>query len=100
VRTKGATEVLDYVEDYSTDMAATSPIDTIATSAWAVTNGLVIGNGASPLTTHSHTDNTATVWLSGGVAYSYAEVTNTIVTAAGRTIVRTITFDIRPQPSE
>ena len=100
MRTKGATEILDYTEDYSAEMAATSPNDTIATSAWAVTNGLVIGNGQSPITTHTNTTTTTTVWLSAGNAYSYAEATNTITTAAGRTFVRTITFDVRPQRCE
>lgn len=96
MKEKGSNEVLDYTEDYSAEMAATSPNDTISTSTWEVTGGLRIGNLASPETTDSKTTTTTTVWLNGGRDYSYALAINTITTAAGRTYVRRTVFDIKP----
>ena len=97
MKTKAANEVLDYVEDYSAEMAATSPNDTISTSVFTADNGVTIGDSSSPQNTYTNTTTTATVWLSGGRNYTYANVTNTITTAAGRTFIRTQIIEIKPQ---
>lgn len=96
MKVKDPNEVLDWTEDYSAEMAATSPNDTISTSTWAVTGGLKIGDNSSPQNTTSKTTTTTTVWLNGGRSYRYAQAINTITTAAGRTYRRVVDFDIKP----
>ena len=91
MRTIGTGETLDYIEDYSAEMAATSPDDTIATSTFAV-----VGSGLT-VDSNSKTDTTTKVWITAtGPNYTYATVINTITTAGGRTFVRYAVFDIRP----
>lgn len=83
--------VLDYAIDWGTEfLAATSPIDTIATSTWAITGP------DSSLTVDADTKTTslATVWLSGGTLDAEYQVTNRITTAEGRTDDRTITVSV------
>lgn len=58
--------------------------DTISTSSWTVSPS---GLTASP---NTKTSNTTTVWLSGGTVGSTYQLTNTVVTAAGRTDQRTM----------
>jgi len=72
VKESGA--VLDYQHDWSAWLGA----DTISSSSWAVTGGLVVDSD-------SNTTTTSTVWLSGGTFGATGEAVNTIVTAAGRT---------------
>lgn len=78
---KGPASVLDYSEDWTAWLDG----DTIATSTWA------LGTGEQDLTIDSDSETTlvTTVWLSGGLLYREYEVTNTIVTAGGRTSART-----------
>lgn len=78
---KGPLAVLDYTEDWTAELAG----DTIDTSTWA------LGDGEQDLTidSDSETGATTTVWLSGGLLHREYEVTNTIVTAGGRTEQRT-----------
>lgn len=86
---KAPAEVLDYSEDWS-DYLALVPGDTIATSTWAVTAGITKG-------TTTNTASAAIVWLSGGALGALESATNTIVTAQGRTAVRTIYLSIVPR---
>ena len=64
--------------------------DTISTSEWE----MVENDNDLALTEVSETqdDTTATVFVSGGVAGETYEITNTIVTAGGRTEQRTLTI--------
>ena len=82
-RLKSQSEVLDYVEDWATWLGA----DTISSSAWSVTGGLVVD-------TETNTTTTATVWLSGGTFGATGEATNTIVTAGGRTATSILTVRV------
>lgn len=89
-RVKGPTEVLDYEEDWTDVLAATSPSDTIATSTWTADNGIIVDSD-------TNTTTTATVWLSGGRTWTYANIKNTITTAGLRTHTRFMTLEIRPR---
>lgn len=80
---KDPQEELDYTVDWSDWLDA----DTISTSSWDAADGIDIEN-------ESDTATTATVWLSGGTVGTSYRVTNTIVTAAGRTGERTITVKV------
>ncbi len=63
------------------------PGETITTSSWDVPPGLTEGS-------NSHTDTTATVWLSGGTVDRCYRVSNTITTSQSRTDVRSISVTI------
>lgn len=76
--TKDPSEVLDYSIDYSRPFNATTPVDSILASTWAIEKN----STTDPLVIDSNTfDAThATVWLSGGrKGYKY-KVTNHIET--------------------
>lgn len=77
--------VLDYEVDWSAWLAEG---ETITTSTWIVPDGLT-------KTVDANTDTTATVWLSGGGAFTAYPVTNRVVTNQGRTDDRTITIDVQ-----
>lgn len=77
---KDPSAILDYGFDWEDWLDG----DTISTSSWVVSPS---GLTASP---NTKTSNTTTVWLSGGTAGSTYQLTNTIVTAAGRTDQRTM----------
>lgn len=77
--------ILDYCIDWS---AFLEEDDTIDTSTWTVTDGIVIAS-------NTNTTTVATVWLSGGTVGAWYRVTNHIVTAAGREDERTIRIRIR-----
>lgn len=64
--------------DYRVDWEEWLDGDTIATSTWTVPAGLTQGAATNSTTT-------ATVWLSGGTVGTTYQVTNRVVTAAGRT---------------
>lgn len=81
--TKDPDAILDYEIDWSSWL--TPGDDTITGSSWTATSGITIDSDTT-------TTTTATVWLSGGTAGSFYEVTNHIVTAAGREDDRTITL--------
>ena len=73
-------ETLDYTISWATTLGS----DTVATSAWAVATGLTVG-------ADSNTTTTTTIFLTAGApGGSPVDVTNTITTAGGRTLVRTI----------
>lgn len=79
--TKDPNAVLDYTINWADWLDS----DTIASSSWAVTPaGLTIASD-------TETTTTTTVWLSGGTQGVAYTASNTIVTAGGRTEVRSIT---------
>jgi len=65
------------VLDYTIDWADWLETDLISTSTWTVPSGLTEG-------THTNTTTTTTAWISGGTEGVVYEITNHIVTAAGR----------------
>lgn len=83
---KVPTDILDYTVDWEDLLGGR----TIATSVWNVPSPLV-GSGAT------HDSNSATITISGGVAGSFYEVTNTIVDNDGETWNQS--FVILCQPS-
>jgi hypothetical protein len=72
--TKDPSENLDYTITWADWLAAG---ETIVTSTWVVPTG-VVGGATSSTTT------TATTWISGGVDGTTYEITNHVVTSAGR----------------
>ena len=80
---KDPTEVLDYTLDWETLLDG----DTITNSDWAVPTGI---------TKDSETETTtlAVIWVSGGTVNKQYTLTNTIVTDAGRTRVRSIAINV------
>lgn len=77
VWTKDPQAVLDFKRDWTSFLAG----DTVSASSWAVEGfetDLTVDSD-------SHTDTTATVWLSGGTHRKKYLLTNTIVTAGART---------------
>ena len=83
---KDPAAVLDYQIDWS-DWLDT---DTIQTSTWAAATGLTVDSDALTATT-------TTVWLAGGTAGQSYEITNHIVTVAGREDERTLLIMIAEQ---
>lgn len=81
---KAVGEELDYVFDWSGELGA----DTISSSGFIAADGLTVESD-------SNTDTTATVWLSGGTAGTVYKVVNTIITAAGRTLVKTVELRVK-----
>jgi hypothetical protein len=65
--------------------------DTIASSAWQADAGITIMTTPAP----SHTTTTTTVWLEGGTAGQSYQVTNHVVTAAGREDDRSLWIRVR-----
>ncbi len=81
---KDPSDVLDYQINWADALEA----DTISTSTWTVPAGssLTINSSSSAPTS-------STVWLGGGVAGTHL-VTNSIVTAGGRTIERSVELTV------
>jgi hypothetical protein len=77
------------VLDYGFDWAAWLGDDTITDSEWATSDEDLVQDS------DSFTDTTTTIWLSGGVAGQDYQVTNTIVTTAGRMDERSLTVRVR-----
>ncbi len=85
---KALGETVDYSIDYAKVLALVSPTDTILTSNWTITSNAVLG-------AMSINGTIATVWVSGGTKIgSIVRLTNTIVSAGGRTHVRVIILKI------
>lgn len=81
----------DAVLDFSVDWTSwlnTSPEDTISTSTWVAEDGITIDS-------EGETTKKATVWLSGGTAGQKYDLTNSIVTTAGREEDRTIRIIVK-----
>jgi len=80
---KDPTEVLDYTIDWETLLDG----DTISTSEWDVDTGITEDS-------ESETTTLAIIWVSGGTVDKQYTLTNTIVTAGGRTRVRSIAINV------
>lgn len=80
----------DSRKDYRVDWSAELDDDTISSSEWTVPTGLT-----SDLDTSD--DTNAVVWLEGGTLGTEYEVTNSIVTAAGRELDQTIVIVIEQE---
>ena len=80
---KARGETLDYKIDWSDWLSS----ETISTSSWAVSSGIIKDSD-------TNTTTTATVWVSGGTLGSLYTVTNTIVTSASRTAQRAFRINI------
>jgi len=80
----------DEVLDYQLDWTARLDGDTISSSSWAVASG-------SGLTIDSDSETTTltTVWLSAGTEGTTYTLTNTIVTAASRTMEQSVRIRIK-----
>ncbi len=82
IRKKAPGEVIDFGHTYATTF---NDLDTIISSEWSVTGDMVIDSD-----TFSADNSTTTVWVSGGTIDTGYDLKNTIVTAMGATITRTI----------
>lgn len=94
--------VLDYTIDWDDPKAASvdrwtrtvtvgpwlADGETISTSTWTVPTGITKDS-------ESETDDTTTIWLSGGTHGTDYDLVNEIVTSAGRTANRTIRIRCR-----
>lgn len=69
--------------DFSVSWATWLGADTISTSDWILPSGITEASS-------SNTTTAATIWLSGGTRTNTYQVTNRIVTAAGRTKDQTL----------
>jgi hypothetical protein len=85
---KDPDSVLDYKINWTIVMENNNPVDTISTSTWDQDGGVTLDSD-------SYTDTHATVWVSGGTLGEYVNLTNTILTVGGRTLVRTIKLSIK-----
>jgi hypothetical protein len=79
-------DVLDYAIDLADWLALVT--DTIASVTWTYSAGLT-------KVTQSNTTTRATVWFSGGVDKALEWATGRIVTTGGRTVERTIQFQMK-----
>ncbi len=80
---KGPTEVLDFTIDWTQWLGS----DTISSSTWVVPAGITKDSDTTV------SSLAALIWLSGGSLGQIYELVNTIVTAAGRTAVRSIDIE-------
>lgn len=78
---------VDAVKDYTRKWSKWLASDTISTSTWEAEDGLTIDSDSNDTTS-------ATVWISGGTVGQDYCVTNTIVTAAGRTEAKSWVFKV------
>ena len=86
---KTTTAVRQEVINWLPEMSLSSPIDTISTSTWTSSDGLVVDS-------NSKTDSTATCVISSGRLGAYCRLRNFIVTAAGYKYDKTIIVEIVP----
>lgn len=77
----------DDILDYGINWAARLGTDTISASTWIVEDGITQDSA-------SFTDTTTAIWLSGGTAGVTYDITNRIVTAAGRQIDQTVSIAV------
>lgn len=87
--TKDPQATLDYQVDWSNILSSVSPVDTIATSTWAIVPTGLTQDSEAETSTH------ARIWVSGGVVGVEYHLTNTISTAGGRSDERTIRIRIK-----
>jgi hypothetical protein len=81
----------DATLDYAIDWSEWLGVDSISLSTWEADEGITIATDPAP----SLSGQRATVWLSGGTVGESYDVTNHIVTAAGREDDRTIRIYVR-----
>jgi len=81
---------VDYTIDWSLVLTASSPIDTISTSAWRVE-----GDDAMSLGAAGESGSNVSTFVTGGTAGGVAKLINTITTAGGRTHERTIYLTVK-----
>jgi hypothetical protein len=81
----------DATLDYAIDWGEWLGSDTISQSTWEAEEGITIATDPAPSSDGTRT----TVWLSGGTVGESYDVTNHIVTAAGREDDRTIRIYVR-----
>lgn len=81
---KDPSAVLDYGFDWSEWLDAG---ENITTSTWTSSVGITIDSS-------SHSLTSSTVWLSGGTSSQVYEVTNEIITNAGRTDQRSLNIRV------
>lgn len=81
---KDSDEVLDYSLNWSSALAG----DTIVTSNWAISDSSLVENHSA------NTSTSAVIWLEDGTLNQTYTVTNTIVTAAGRTFQQSVNIRI------
>ena len=78
-------DVCDFVIDYTTDLQAVAPNDTIITSSWTKSGNIVIDDDTG------RDDTRAWVWVSGGGRVGeISRLVNTVTTAGGRQFIRTL----------
>lgn len=82
---KDPDDILDYQLIWTDRLA---PADTIATSVW------LIDSGEITIDSDTFTDNTTTIWLSGGTAATNVILTNRITTAGGRQYDQSVSLNI------
>lgn len=81
-------EELDYSFDYTKTLALVSPADTIASSTWVKVGNITLGS-------ESFTTQITTQWVAGAVKIGEViRITNTAVTAGGRTHVRLLILKV------
>lgn len=85
-RPKDQDELLDYVFDYSLDLDSGDTIQTYT---------LTVSKGHCTVSTSSNDTETVTAWFAGGQDGEVCEITNRVVTQAGRIIERTARLLIR-----
>lgn len=86
--TKDPDATVDFTIDWSDTLNESSPADTITTSSWTANCGMTVDSDSKT------TDHT-TVWVSNGTLHKYADLVNTVQTAAGRKHQRTITVKLQ-----
>ena len=86
--TKDPSDIAPHGIDWSRELAAVTPAETIATVVWTVPAGLTGG-------TQSVSGSVALIVLSAGVAGADYEVTCRITTSGGRTLERSASLAVR-----
>lgn len=84
---KDPSAVLDYGFNWDANNWLANISDTIATSVWAVPDGITQDS-------ETETATTTTIWLSGGTLGQQYTIVNTITTTGGRTNQRSFVVDI------
>lgn len=87
VRAKTPSEVVDYQIDWAAQLVG----DSIQSSTWAVQSALT---AVVSLTDPTVSGTKTTVWVNGGTAGTPILLSNTVITDAGRTLVRTLAIAV------
>ena len=87
---KPSDSVLDYTLDWTSRLDTG---DTIASSTWDVPSASGVTRDSQSFNASA---NTTRVWVSGGTPGKSCEMTNTITTAASRTLIDRVTLYVVP----